>query len=99
MAHRPYLTEGPEAQTSYGFGIVVEDHPCIGRICWHNGSNGRFSAHWRDYADQDFIALATSLEIPAKRHAARPAARCGDPRSMSSRAEAIVQGAMVNFGG
>jgi CubicO group peptidase (beta-lactamase class C family) len=53
-----------EAGTSYyGYGLVVQDDSGVGRIYWHDGGNGIFSAEWVDFANQGdiiFVAAADS---------------------------------------
>lgn len=60
MAHTPYRLEGEGAASSYGYGLVVEDDPQIGRIYWHNGGNPAFNSHWRVLADQGYQLFATT---------------------------------------
>ena len=68
-AHRPYQAEDEEGRSYYGYGLVVEDSPTLGRIYWHNGGARRFSSHWRSYAEQGvtIIALANQWEVSADR--------------------------------
>lgn len=60
MAHTPYRPEGEGARSFYGYGMVVEDDPQIGRIYWHNGGNPAFNSHWRVLADQGYQLFATT---------------------------------------
>ena len=55
-----YIREGEGAPSQYGYGVVVEDHPQFGRVYWHNGGSGPFSAHWREYADTGY-AIYTAV--------------------------------------
>jgi CubicO group peptidase (beta-lactamase class C family) len=57
---QPYLREGEGAQSYYGYGIVVENHPLYGEFFWHNGGNPHFSNHWRVLADAQAVIFATS---------------------------------------
>lgn len=68
-AHQPYQAEDPEGRSYYGYGLVVEDSPTLGRIYWHNGGARRFSSHWRTYADQGvtIVALANQWDVSADR--------------------------------
>lgn len=67
IAHQPYQAEDPEGRSHYGYGLVVEDSPTLGRIYWHNGGARRFSSHWRTYADQGvtLIALTNQWDVSA----------------------------------
>ncbi len=64
-AQTPHVPEN-EAKTSYyGYGLVVQDHPRLGRFYWHDGGNGIFSAQWMDFAAQNdliFTAAANGEE-------------------------------------
>jgi CubicO group peptidase (beta-lactamase class C family) len=57
LAHTPHQQEG-RAPSYYGYGLVVEDLPQLGRIYWHNGGSRRFSTHWRDFSDQGVVIVA-----------------------------------------
>jgi CubicO group peptidase (beta-lactamase class C family) len=69
LAQTPHRLEGPGAPSHYGYGLVVEDWPGLGRIYWHNGGSRRFSTHWRDFADQDvlIVVLANQHAVSADR--------------------------------
>ena len=60
LAQTPMVLEGEGAESHYGFGMVVEDHPDFGRIYWHNGGNPEFMANWTDYADRGIIVFTAS---------------------------------------
>ena len=60
LTHRPYQEEGDGAPTHYGYGLVVEDIPGLGRTYWHNGGSRAFNGHWRYYADQGVAIVVTS---------------------------------------
>ena len=55
----PHIREG-RSPSYYGYGVVVEDHSKHGRIYWHNGGNGIFSATWAHYLDHDLIIVTAS---------------------------------------
>ncbi len=40
------VPENAEESSFYGYGLVVEEVPELGRIFWHDGGNGAFSAEW-----------------------------------------------------
>ena len=67
MAHQPYQAEDVQGRSYYGYGMVVEDSPSLGRIYWHNGGARRFSSHWRSYENQGItiVALANQWEVSA----------------------------------
>tara|TARA_R110000868_G_scaffold51823_10_gene163882 strand:- start:4387 stop:5847 length:1461 start_codon:yes stop_codon:yes gene_type:complete len=60
LAHAPLVREGNGAPSFYGYGLVVEDDPRLGRIYWHNGGNPAFNSHWRVLADQGYELFATT---------------------------------------
>ena len=70
----PHVQEGVGAPSHYGYGLVVEDHPKYGRIYWHNGGNGIFSATWTHYLDKNLIIITSS----------------NSPKLNSDKAESIV---------
>jgi len=47
----PHMREGDNAKSFYGYGLVVDDVPGVGRIYWHDGGNDVFTAWWADFAD------------------------------------------------
>lgn len=67
LAHAPHQQEGPDAPSHYGYGLVVEDWPGLGRIYWHNGGSSRFTAHWREFSDQGvlMVVLANQHAVDA----------------------------------
>ena len=69
IAHQPYQAEDAQGRSHYGYGLVVEDSPALGRIYWHNGGARRFNSHWRSYADQGvtIVVLANQWEVSADR--------------------------------
>ena len=60
LLRTPHVQEGVGAPSYYGYGAVVEDHPKYGRVYWHNGSNGIFSATWVHYLDQQLFIVTAS---------------------------------------
>jgi CubicO group peptidase (beta-lactamase class C family) len=54
LARQPYVDEG-SGHSFYGYGVVVENHPELGQIYWHNGGNPHFMSHWRDFADHGYV--------------------------------------------
>jgi CubicO group peptidase (beta-lactamase class C family) len=57
---RPRVSEGPHADSSYGYGWVVLDTP-LGRVQWHNGGNGWSYAEVTRLPSEDaFVFWATS---------------------------------------
>lgn len=53
VQHR-HQKEGEEP-SFYGYGLVVQDAPGVGRYYWHDGGNDVFTAKWVDLADTDDI--------------------------------------------
>lgn len=52
VVQQPHIREGNDAPSFYGYGLVVQDVPEIGRFYWHDGGNDVFSAHWADFIEQ-----------------------------------------------
>jgi CubicO group peptidase (beta-lactamase class C family) len=71
----PYVQELPDS-THYGYGLVVEDHPQLGRIYWHNGGNRAFSSHWADFSDHDLVIVAAGTGQPNASWAVETLAYC-----------------------
>ncbi|WP_323763079.1 serine hydrolase domain-containing protein [Maricaulis sp.] len=59
LGQTPFQDEGGGA-SHYGYGLVVEDDPALGRIYWHNGGNPHFNAHWRELADHGLILFVAT---------------------------------------
>ncbi|WP_435744772.1 serine hydrolase domain-containing protein [Microbacterium sp. PMB16] len=56
---KAHIAEDESAESFYGYGLVVQDVPKLGRIYWHDGGNDVFSAEWSLYADHgDIIFVA-----------------------------------------
>ncbi|MEE2566090.1 serine hydrolase domain-containing protein [Hyphobacterium marinum] len=77
LQQSPHVQEGDGAPSQYGYGVVVEDHPQFGRIFWHNGGSGAFSAHWREYADTGYAVFAATNTLRVDADAAMLAATGG----------------------
>jgi CubicO group peptidase (beta-lactamase class C family) len=60
LAQTPHRLEGRGAVSHYGYGLVVEDDPRLGRIYWHNGGNPHFNAHWRDLSDHGLVLFVAA---------------------------------------
>jgi|GEM_PF-770622 len=59
LGQTPFQDEGGGG-SHYGYGLVVEDDPALGRIYWHNGGNPHFNAHWRELADHGLILFVAT---------------------------------------
>lgn len=59
LGQTPFQDEGGGA-SYYGYGLVVEDDPELGRIYWHNGGSAHFNAHWRELADHGLILFVAT---------------------------------------
>ena len=60
LALTPHIDEG-DGDTFYGYGVVVEECPDLGKIYWHDGGNEIFSAEWRHLADQRTTLFVAGL--------------------------------------
>ncbi|MGQ9561472.1 MAG: serine hydrolase domain-containing protein [Candidatus Oleimicrobiaceae bacterium] len=66
---QPYVREGPEADSFYGYGWAISTTRRGTRLVAHNGGNGVFSADFRRYVDEGvvIICLANVAGNPAWR--------------------------------
>jgi len=61
LVHAAHVKEA-EADSFYGYGVVVQDVPGVGRVYWHDGGNDVFSAQWADYADQGDLVFTAGAD-------------------------------------
>jgi hypothetical protein len=63
----PYVPEGPDSISYYGYGWAIEETPRHGRIVQHNGGNGIFLAELHRWVDQGLtvFAVTTDPALPA----------------------------------
>jgi CubicO group peptidase (beta-lactamase class C family) len=64
-AQRKHIAENEEGMSFYGYGLVVQDFPQLGRIYWHDGGNDIFSAIWFDLIQQGDILLTAAADSRA----------------------------------
>ena len=57
---KPYIAEGPRAQSHYAYGWAVFTTPRKTRLIGHNGGNGVFAADFRRYVDENVMLYAHS---------------------------------------
>lgn len=58
VVQTPHVREDG-SESFYGYGVVVQDVPGLGRVYSHDGGNDVFSAHWVDLADRgDLVVIA-----------------------------------------
>jgi CubicO group peptidase (beta-lactamase class C family) len=63
---KPYVAEGPLAQSFYAYGWAVFATPRKTTLVAHNGGNGVFAADFRRYIDEKTVVIAMSNgEMPA----------------------------------
>ena len=61
LSQTAHVAESRFGDSYYGYGLVVQEKPKLGRFFWHDGGNGVFSAKWIDYLDQgDLIFTAAA---------------------------------------
>lgn len=60
QARTAQIREAPGVESFYGYGQVVQSHPELGRLFWHNGGNEYFMANWTDYPDSQLFLFAAS---------------------------------------
>lgn len=59
--HTPYVLEDG-GESWYGYGVVVQDLPGVGRVYWHDGGNDVFSAAWADYVDRGDVVFTAAAD-------------------------------------
>jgi CubicO group peptidase (beta-lactamase class C family) len=60
-----HIAENAQGTSHYGYGLVVQDDPAIGRFYWHDGGNDVFSAMWIDCADRGDILFTAGADARA----------------------------------
>ncbi|MBI3818541.1 MAG: beta-lactamase family protein [Planctomycetes bacterium] len=61
----PYVAEGPERRSFYGYGWVVLEKTPNGKLYTHNGGNGFFFADYYRFVDSDsVIFIASNAQFP-----------------------------------
>jgi CubicO group peptidase (beta-lactamase class C family) len=60
-----YIAEDDAGTSYYGYGIVVQDVPGLGRVYWHDGGNDIFSAEWDDFVDQGDVIFTAAADSTA----------------------------------
>lgn len=62
---QPHIREGNDAPSYYGYGLVVQDVPQVGRFYWHDGGNDVFSAQWADFPERGDILFTAGQDEAA----------------------------------
>ena len=78
----PYVAEGPDSISFYGYGWVIEETPRHGTLVQHNGGNGIFLAELHRWVDEGLTVfiVTTDPAMPATPVAAvLEAIAFGDP--------------------
>ncbi|MDZ7271905.1 MAG: beta-lactamase family protein [candidate division KSB1 bacterium] len=57
LLYRPYVREGPEANSFYGYGWALFTTSRGTRLVAHNGGNGIFSADFLRFLDEDVVVI------------------------------------------
>jgi CubicO group peptidase (beta-lactamase class C family) len=60
-----HIAEDEEGTSFYGYGIVVQDVPELGRVYWHDGGNDVFSAEWDNFVDQGDVLFTAAADSGA----------------------------------
>ncbi|GAA2926316.1 hypothetical protein GCM10010458_05330 [Microbacterium luteolum] len=71
---QPHIAEDDAGSSFYGYGLVVQDVPDLGRIYWHDGGNDVFSAEWSLYADHGDVIFTAGVDAAPGESAAGAAA-------------------------
>ena len=53
LTRTAHVAEDAAGTSHYGYGLVVEDIANVGRISWHDGGNGVYSAEWMHVIGDD----------------------------------------------
>lgn len=59
-----HIAEDESGASHYGYGLVVQDVPAIGRVYWHDGGNDVFSAMWAEVVDQGDVIVTAAANAP-----------------------------------
>ena len=59
----PYVDEGDDGKSYYGYGWVIADEPEFGKVIWHDGANDSHNAVFLDYADRQIMIVVLSNRI------------------------------------
>lgn len=62
----PRVAEDDAGTSFYGYGVVVQDLPQLGRVYWHDGGNGVFSAEWSVDADTGDVVFVAGVDEGAE---------------------------------
>ncbi|WDI31162.1 serine hydrolase [Hyphococcus flavus] len=60
LAQAPLVREGEGVPSHYGYGLVIQDEPLLGRTYWHNGGNPHFTSNLTDYSDYGLVIFTAS---------------------------------------
>ena len=63
---RGYVSEGPGADTSYGYGWSIGESAWGSRLIEHNGGNGTFYADFLRYPDDDLVVILSTNDSEVK---------------------------------
>ena len=63
---RRHVSEGPGANTFYGYGWSIGDAPWGGRLIEHNGGNGTFFADFLRYVDDNLVVILSANDSEVK---------------------------------
>ena len=72
-SQQPHIKEDASGKSHYGYGLVVQENPKLGRFYWHDGGNDVFSAMWVDCPERGAILFTAAAD--AKDHDAIGALR------------------------
>jgi CubicO group peptidase (beta-lactamase class C family) len=62
LVHTAHVPEDRQGTSHYGYGLVVQSKPKLGKFYWHDGGNGVFSAKWIHYVDQGEILFTAAAD-------------------------------------
>lgn len=62
LSQQKHIAENARGTSHYGYGLVVQDDPKLGRFYWHDGGNDTLSAMWVDCVDQGDILFTAGAD-------------------------------------
>jgi CubicO group peptidase (beta-lactamase class C family) len=62
----PYVKEGPNADSHYGYGWAIFTTPWKTKLVAHDGGNGIFSADFRRYVDDGIVVITGASDSKVK---------------------------------
>jgi CubicO group peptidase (beta-lactamase class C family) len=65
LSQQKHIEEDEAGTSHYGYGLVVQDLPQVGRVYWHDGGNDVFSSVWYELADPGVLLFIAAADNPS----------------------------------